>query len=136
MKTLNKFIRTQILEKFNWKSELPTFLRHYRSTPHASIKISPFHALTGRKMNSGLPSGTFLSEPISTNSLHTLICQNDNKSKQKMVKYANSKRKTKPHTLKIGDIVLVKQKKINKFSTPFNPNPYRIIKRKGNMITG
>ena len=135
MKTLNKFIRTQVVEKFNWKSELATFLRHYRSTPHASTKISPFHALTGRKMNAGLPSATLLSKPISTSSLHTLIFQNDNKSKQIMTKYANKKRKTKPHTLKIGDIVLVKQKKINKFSTPFNPNPYTVVKKKGNMIT-
>ena len=34
----------------------------------------------------------------------------------------------------IGDTVLVKQKKLNKFTTPFSPVPHIIVKMKGSMI--
>ena len=137
MKTLNKFVRTQVINNHNWKLELHTFLMHYRSTPHSSIKISPFKALTGRDMNSGLPRSTSLSSKPSSmsNSLKAFISQKDRASKENMIEYANNKRKVKPHNLSIGDQVLVKQKKINKFSTPFNPKPFSIIKIKGSMIT-
>ena len=133
MKTLNKFIRIQNINNRNWKSELPTFLRHYRSTAHTSTKVSPFKALTGREMNSGLPKSFSLSSP--STSLKNFIFQEDRKSKENMIDYANKKRKTKPHSLNVGDSVLVKQKKINKFSSPFNPNPLTITKIKGSMIT-
>ena len=88
-------------------------------------------------MNSGLPRSTsFSSKPSSmSNSLKAFISQKDRASKENMIEYANNKRKVKPHNLSIGDQVLVKQKKINKFSTPFNPKPFSIIKIKGSTIT-
>ena len=48
--------------------------------------------------------------------------------------YADSLRNAKPHHFRVGDPVLVKQKKSNKLSTPFDPKPYVITKVKGSMI--
>jgi len=33
------------------------------------------------------------------------------------------------------DLVLVRQRKQNKFSTPYNPSPFRVVRKKGFMIT-
>ena len=49
--------------------------------------------------------------------------------------YANSKRYVKEHRVKIGDAVLVPQKKVNKLTSPFRSEKYRVIKVKGSMIT-
>ena len=44
-------------------------------------------------------------------------------------------KKLRPHTLKVGDTVIVKQKKTNKLKPAFNPTPFRIIEVKGSTIT-
>ena len=46
----------------------------------------------------------------------------DTTEKQKMKVYPDSCRNAKPHHFRVGDPVLVKQKKSNKLSTPLDPN--------------
>jgi hypothetical protein len=41
----------------------------------------------------------------------------------------------KEHTIKVGDTVLVRQRKKNKWSTRFDPKPYCVTQVKGTMIT-
>ena len=38
-------------------------------------------------------------------------------------------------SIKVGDVVLVKQPKINKLTSKFDPKPYQVITIKGIMIT-
>ena len=54
-----------------------------------------------------------------------------------MKKYANKKRKVKPHGFVIGDKVLLKRQKqlSNKMDSLFDPEPYNITEIKGPMIT-
>ena len=132
MRTLNKNIRASEAANENWKTQLPTFLMHYRSTPHSSTSVSPFEALTGRKMNTGIPGPPLsLQNPIA----HPRIAQNDFMSKHKMTTHANARRHTKPSGLDIGDTVLVKQPKTNKLTPPFNPKPMTIVAKNGSMLT-
>ena len=49
--------------------------------------------------------------------------------------YADKHRTAKEGNIEIGDTVLIKQKKVNKFSTRFNPTLYQVIRRKGTMLT-
>ena len=63
------------------------------------------------------------------------VSTNDEKSKAKMKKYADLSRIAKKHCLKKGDMVFVAQKKKNKLSTAYEPNPYKIEEVKGSMIT-
>ena len=56
---------------------------------------------------------------------------NQDKAKQ----YADNRRNAKESPLFIGDKVLVRQKKLNKFTTPFHPSPYTVVAIKGSMIT-
>ena len=48
---------------------------------------------------------------------------------------ADDIRGAKESSIKPGDTVLLKQPKENKFSAPYNPEPFIVEKRKGTMIT-
>ena len=57
----------------NWKEQIPTFLRTFRATPHSAIGVSPFEAMTGRKMNVGLPTAPKRLSPVPVHPvLHTM----------------------------------------------------------------
>ena len=47
----------------------------------------------------------------------------------------NRRSRAEERTVEIGDLVLVRQKRKNKFSTRFDPRPYRVVRVKGTMIT-
>ncbi|PFX30291.1 hypothetical protein AWC38_SpisGene4908 [Stylophora pistillata] len=63
------------------------------------------------------------------------VQQKDQDSKAHMKAYTDTKWSTKPHDLHIGNSALVKQKRTNKASPPFEPVPYTIHDIKGSMIT-
>ena len=48
---------------------------------------------------------------------------------------ADKSRQAKKSTIKIGDMVLLRQKKITKLTTKFDPHPFKVIRIKGTMIT-
>ena len=48
---------------------------------------------------------------------------------------AGDNRNVKIATFSIGDTVLVKQKKLNKLTPPFNPVAHKIVEIKGSVIT-
>ena len=52
-----------------------------------------------------------------------------------MKELTDGKNHAKDPKLEIGDHVLVKQQRKDKLDMPFNPNPYKIVQKKGNMIT-
>ena len=132
VQTIKKTVRSFVTEGLDWKKELTSFLRTYRATPHTATGVSPFEALTGRKMNMGIPS---VPKPPVRVPLHTRIQHNDAVSKKKMVEYANARRHTTPSNLETGDIVLVKQTKQNTLTTPYNPTPLTVKEKKGSMVT-
>jgi hypothetical protein len=132
MSTVKKNIHASTAENKNWKKELPTFLRHYRATPHNATNVPPFEALTGRKMSIGLPSAPVTATPLP---VQTRIVYNDSVSKQKMMEYANAKCKTQPLILKPGDHVLVKQYRKNALYSPYSSRPYVVTQKKGSMVT-
>lgn len=131
MGTLNRFIRSAVSERLDWRSELHRFLMRYRATPHSSTQVSPFEALTGRKMSIGLPDVPKAEHiPISTR-----MCNNDAVSKQKMKEYADRRRHTAPSPITSGDQVLVRQRKLDKLTPPYNPKPYTVVEKRGSMVT-
>ena len=57
------------------------------------------------------------------------------RKKEQMKCCADNIRGAKESSIKPGDTVLLKQPKENKFSTPYNPEPFIVEKRKRTMIT-
>ena len=131
MRTLGKAIRTAHLEKKNWKQEMNAFLRQYRATPHSTTDVSPSEALNGRKIQTLLPQLTEVNQSDIYNSIH----EKDSEKKRKMKEYADQRRRSETSGIKVGDVVLIRQPKTNKLSTPFNPHPYKVVARKGSMVT-
>lgn len=128
MRSIGKAIRAANAEHKNWKQDMYNFLRNYRATKHATTGISPSDLLFGRPMKTKLPS-------LTPKRKDQRLRHSDKAMKNKMKHYADTKRHSKPSSLKIGDTVLVKQEKRNKSTTPFNPEPFKIIHKKGSMVT-
>ena len=61
--------------------------------------------------------------------------ERDTAIKAKQKEKLDEKRRTKEHTIKKGDLVLVKQEKTNKLLTPYGPTPHIVERVKGSMIT-
>ena len=108
------------------------FLRNYRATKHPSTKQTPAVLFYGRESNIKLPRSPVSTE---TDESHVKAKHADKNAKLKMKVYADKRRNAKRSKLRTGDTVLVQQDKQNKFTTPFDPKPYEIIEKKGNMVT-
>lgn len=119
MRTLEKAIRTAVIEGKSWRQELFTFLRQYRATPHSTTGKSPSELLNGRKLKSTLPQ-------IQHDLAPQEVRQTDAKRKTEMKEYADRCSHAKNTDLSVGDKVLLKQPKQNKMSTPFKPEPLEI----------
>lgn len=131
MSPLTKSIRTAHLQHKSWKQELYSFLRQYRATPHVSTKVPPAEALFGRKIRTRLPELV----PTPQRDIDKTIRKNDADSKMKAKQYFDKRHSARESPLAPGDRVLVKQKKINKLTPPYDHRPLVIVKRKGSMIT-
>ena len=58
----------------------------------------------------------------------------DSKQKSKVKAYADARRNASYSDVLPRDQVLVQQEKRNKFSTPFNPNPFVVVSKHGNSL--
>ena len=61
------------------------------------------------------------------------VRKRDKEKKVQMKEDADRRRRAKVLELKVDDVVLMKQRKINKFSTTFDP--VKVVRVKGSMIT-
>ncbi|XP_033108675.1 uncharacterized protein K02A2.6-like [Anneissia japonica] len=127
MSNLKKTLLTASIEHRNTQQVLYEYLRQHRATPHTTTQISPMELMNGRKMSTRLPEIT-----IARNDDE--IRKVDSENKQKMKEYEDRKLNTKESCLKVGDRVLLKQRKGNAFTALFDPKPFRIIERNGNSI--
>ena len=126
MRTLNKAVRISNAEQCSWKCDLHEFLRNYRATPHCSINTSPAELLFNRKMKTTLPQ-------MPSTERDSALRNADHNAKQKT--YSDARNRAKPMSLHCGDLVLLKCKKENKLSLPYDPKPYKVIKICHSMIT-
>ena len=134
MRTLGKAIRTAKVDGGNWKQEIFMFLRHYRATPHSSTGLSPAEMLNGRKLRTEVPNVS-KKKTVTFQDRVDLASRKDERVKAYIKDLADHRRKAKDTDIAIGDSVLIKQPKENKLSTPFKPVPYKVIEKKGSMIT-
>ena len=132
-KPLMKSIRAAHLKGKNWCQEMHKFLRQYRSTPHPSTKFAPFHLLFGRSPRTKFPEIPNKLDHESAASTQAKV--NDKSAKANAKQYADRRNKAKERDFQIGDKVLVKSEKGNKFTTPYEPEPHTIQAKKGSMFT-
>ena len=63
------------------------------------------------------------------------VQENDRNGKEKMKANADKFHHAKEHNILVGDTVLVRQKKKNKWSTRFHREPYCVTRTKGTRVT-
>ena len=88
----------------------------------------------GRKVHIGLPDASNPT-PATPDPTHTCIAHNCRVSKTKMEPYADNFRHTQMSSLQSGDHVLVKPRKLNKLTPPFNSKPYTVVRKQCSMVT-
>lgn len=129
MRNLKKIVIKADIENTNWKKTLNSFLLNYRATPHPSTGVSPASLIFAYEFRTKLPQ-------LKTQEINKDVVACDEAAKSKMKEYAELKNNVKPIDIKVGDMVLVKNNpNKSKFTPSYIPVPFKVIERKGNMIT-
>ncbi len=119
---MKEALQAATLEGKSLRDASQRFLQMYRSTPQSATGVSPHAALHGgREMRTVLP--------LMTPTDHVIDRIRDQRHKAKM------RNGLRPHKLRVGDSVIVKQTKVNKLTPTFNPTPLRITEVQGSRIT-
>ena len=128
MKPLTKAIRSVHTEGKQWTNHLYDFLLNYRTTPHVTTRHLPATLLFNRSVRNKLPQ-----MPPTVSDKDCQVRERDRKEKDKMKKNADVRRRASPSDLKVGDKVLVRQRRQNKFSIyTFRPTTIRSHKKERN----
>ena len=130
MSSIVKITHASIAEGKNPKEEIYKFLLNYRNTPHSSTGKTPASLMMDRPIKTKLPS--IIAPPTSIT--HLQAQQHDADAKAKQKKYGDKHRRATDRKHKLGDIVLLHQKKTTT-KPPFNPDPYTVTQTKGTKIT-
>ena len=129
MPVVKKIIQVAKEQGRNWRQELQRALRARRATPHPSTGVAPAVSLfNGRKYKTRLPA------PIFVQYDREKMIEKDRESKGKMKDYSDRKAYVKPNVIKKGDLVLCRQQKKSKLTTPFFSKPMKVISRKGSRV--
>ena len=127
--SIMKRIRIAQAESLDWKKELQKYVRIYRGLQHNTTGRSPAELLFKRKVKTKLPEW---SADVGID-LETADRDAEHKGQYKI--YADQKRGAKFSDIEVGDQVLVKQDKINKFSTNFRHVPHTVVSKSGSKLT-
>lgn len=125
--SLMKRIRIAHSDGLDWKKELRKYVTVYRGIAHTTTGKSPAELLFNRKIRGKLP------ELIETHTDQEL-CDRDTEQKAKSKIYADMRRGARQSEVTVGDTVLLRQDKADKFTTTFNATPHKIISKTGNKV--
>ncbi|KAJ8045060.1 hypothetical protein HOLleu_07986 [Holothuria leucospilota] len=130
MKLLNKTEQIAHLQGRDTNVALQEMLMGFRSTPHPATGETPYRALNKRTVRTKLDHSQ---QEAAAEPDEKQITENDKHFKQK----SNEKRhrNVKEHTFVVGDYVLLRQQKRNKWSTAYEPAFYVIYRIDGSSIS-
>lgn len=122
-----KRIRIAQSEGLDWKKELRKYVTTYWSIDHSTTGKSPTKLLFKSKIRGKLPD---IKTP--QRDLETRDTDAERKGKSKI--YTDNMSRAEYSDVTVGDQVLLKQDKIDKFSTTFNNTPHKVISKDGNNV--
>ena len=105
------------------------FLRAYRCTPHTTTGFTPYRLLFGHDLRTKMPDAESFTHPDDSN-----VRKRDAEAKSIMKCYADKRLHAEANPVDVEDTVLVKQPRLNKLWTPFNPTPPVVTEKKGTMV--
>ena len=130
MRNMNKVVCNSFFSRADYREELNSFLRSYRSTPHSSKEAAPTSLLFRTEKHSRFPRLNVKG----TSPELVEACANDQRAKSKMKQYSDKTRNAKAHELKSA--LLARDEKIrSKKSNRFLEQPWTVEGIKGSMIS-
>ena len=133
-KTLMKIIRIAQLQGKDWNGGVQDFLFQYRGTPRTVTLLSAAELLMGRKLRDKLPQVHPPRDQATEAEWQVLFRERYAQRKLREKEYADSKRYTTTSDITEGDLILLLQNRENKFSSTFEPEPYRVVEKNGNAV--
>ena len=132
MKVLNKTEQIAHSEGRSSNSALQYMLMGYRSTPHPATGYCPYEALMKRNVRTKLDHDSF----SRGKDYHKMEREITNRDREYKRKWESQHRhpKVKKHRFKMGDRVLLKKRKHNKWSSAYEKEYYRITDICGSAI--
>ena len=129
-RNLKKTIQASVAEGQNWRVTLDNFLLSYRTTPHSITGKTPAELMFGRNIRDKIPGMN-----QSSFDRHN-VRKRDRQKKMEGKRYFDTKNKSKPHSINVGDEVLTTNvnPKRNKLTPRWNTNPGTVIQVKGNSL--
>ena len=127
---INKVVRTSSIERKCWKQELLKFLRNYRATPHTITGKRPAELLFQTR-----PYRVRLPELSTSYDTGSEVRERDAEKKLQAKRYADQKSYVKASSLKVGDLVLVRNERKGKLQPVYDPKPHTVTMTKGTMVT-
>ena len=124
-------VKVAILERRDYKAEIVSFLMMYRNTPHTMTNVAPAKLLLTYQPRTKLPQW----ESNRQSKAMRQAREHDKKMKDHMKSYYNKKHKVKESDIKVGDTIIQQQEKKQKFTTRFDPRPYKVMSRSRNALT-
>ena len=131
MKLLNKTEQRARIQKISSTIALQEMLTSYRSAPHPATGITSYEGMMNRLVRTKLDYKGRLTEQFSKR--ETQVNERDRQYKERVKQNAENKN-TKEHNFKVGDLVLLRQQKENKWSTFYEPDIYIVYKIEGSTI--
>lgn len=126
--SIMKRIRIAQSEGLDWQRELRKYVTVYRGIVHNTTGKSPAELLFKRKMRGKLPDLISVETDLEVHDY-------DAEKKGKYKLYVDEHRKAEYSNIAVGDRVLLRQDKIDKFTTPFNATPHPVVRKARNQIT-
>ena len=131
MASIVKLTHASLAEGKDPKMEITQWLLNFRNTPHPSTRKTPSELMMDRIVRTKVP--VYITPSTSTS--HREAQQNDSAARGKQKEYADRHRRARLQEVKVGDKVLLWQKKTTT-KQPYDPDPYVVIQVIGTQITG
>ena len=91
--------------------------------------------MLGFSGNSGIPQARNVPNMKLLSYLHKRAVENDRRAKLRMQAEYDSRMRAKECTIAVGCKVLIKQERVNKSTSPWDPKPFLVTNVNGSMIT-